>query len=134
MMKKSIYRVSAALLLATTLAQQPSLAHHSVAAGFEMDQEITRTGKISAMEWTNPHARMYFDVTDEEGNVETWIAWFSSSNNLFRRGWRAGDLPVGETITVNGFPARDGALQIYGGDTTLPDGRILFGGNAPGER
>jgi hypothetical protein len=44
------------------------------------------------------------------------------------------DLPVGQTITVTGFAARDGSPQTYGGETLLPDGRTLFGGNAPGER
>ncbi|MED5462639.1 MAG: DUF6152 family protein, partial [Pseudomonadota bacterium] len=59
---------------------------------------------------------------------------FTSANNLFRRGWRADDLPVGETVTVQGFPARNGSFDMYGGETVLPDGRILFAGNAPGER
>lgn len=109
-------------------------AHHSVAAGFDMNQEIAITGTITTMEFINPHARLSIDVEDENGQVQTWTAWFTSANNLFRRGWRATDLPVGTTVTVTGFPARDGSTQTYGGETLLPDGRTLFGGNAPGQR
>ena len=74
------------------------------------------------------------NVTGEDGATQSWTAWFTSANNLFRRGWRADDLPVGEIVMVSGFPARDGSSELYGGETTLPDGRTLFAGNAPGER
>jgi hypothetical protein len=111
-----------------------AVAHHSVAAGFDMNTEIEVTGTIRSMEFINPHARLFLDVEDENGHVDTWTAWFTSANNLMRRGWRPTDLPVGATVTVTGFPARDGSLQTYGGDTLLPDGRTLFGGNAPGQR
>jgi len=108
--------------------------HHSVAAGFDMELSTTVTGTITEMEWINPHARMFFDVEGPDGEIESWTAWFTSANILFRRGWRADDLPVGETVTVSGFPARDGSSELYGGETTLFDGRVLFSGNAPGER
>ena len=115
------------------LLSQGGYGHHSVAVGFDMNTEFVLTGTIKGMDFINPHARMFFEV-DSESNAGTWTVWFSSANNLFRRGWRADDLPVGATVTVSGFPARDGSLEIYGGETTLPDGRVLFGGNRPGER
>ncbi len=108
--------------------------HHSVAAGFDMRRSTTVTGTITSMEWINPHARMFVEVTGEDGSTQSWTALFTSANNLFRRGWRADDLPVGELVTVSGFPARDGSSELYGGETTLADGRTLFAGNAPGER
>ena len=115
------------------MLSQGSYGHHSVAVGFNMDTELLLTGTIKNMDFINPHARMFFEV-DSGNHRETWTVWFSSANNLFRRGWRADDLPIGTMVTVNGFPARDGSLELYGGETKLPDGRILFGGNRPGER
>jgi len=117
-----------------SIAATSALAHHSVAAGFDLQNEITVSGTIRAMEFINPHARLFLDVESEDGTLETWTAWFTSANNLMRRGWRPTDLPVGAAVTVTGFPARDGSKQTYGGDTVLPDGRTLFGGNAPGQR
>ena len=124
----------AVVTAATFLAVASSHAHHSVAVGFDMQQQVTVTGTIVDMEWINPHARMYFEVLDENGDARTWIISFTSANNLFRRGWRSTDLPVGATIEVTGFPARDGSNELYAGETRLADGRELFGGNAPGER
>jgi len=121
---------SAVLVLGASVVR----AHHSVAAGFDMDASITVTGTIKEMEFINPHARMFFEVEGENGEPQSWTVWFSSANNLMRRGWRADDLPVGATIAVTGYPARDGSYELYGGETKLADGRTLFGGNAPGER
>ena len=126
--------IGVSVLAASFLAGLPVSAHHSVAAGFDLDTEISVTGTIVEMEFINPHARLFLEVQDDNGTVETWTAWFTSANNLMRRGWRPTDLPVGETVTVTGFPARDGSPQTYGGETVLEDGRTLFGGNAPGQR
>lgn len=122
------------LAAACALSGLPASAHHSVAAGFDLNTEISVTGTIVEMEFINPHARLFLEVEDENGGTETWTAWFTSANNLMRRGWRPTDLPVGATVTVTGFPARDGSPQTYGGETLLSDGRTLFGGNAPGQR
>jgi hypothetical protein len=111
-----------------------SQAHHSVAAGFNMDARIEIVGTVARMEWRNPHALLTVKAKNETGQVEEWSVWFGSANSLRRRGWKTEDLPVGETVTVTGFQARDGSLQLYGGgQTTLPDGRTLFGGDAPSE-
>jgi len=130
MMRTAGFLLAAACLLAGF----PISAHHSVAAGFDLETEIAITGTIVEMEFINPHARLFLEVEDENGLTETWTAWFTSANNLMRRGWRPTDLPVGAAVTVTGYPARDGSPQAYGGDTQLSDGRILFGGNAPGQR
>jgi hypothetical protein len=126
-----------ALLVAVSgllTASVPIRAHHSVAAGFDMDNAITVVGTIAKMEWRNPHARLTIEAKNEQGGIEPWDVWFSSANGLYRRGWREDDLPVGATVTVTGFRARDGSRQIYGGgQTRLADGRVLFGGDAPEE-
>ena len=122
------------LIAVSLLAVLPASAHHSVAAGFDLDTEISVTGTIVEMEFINPHARLFLEVEGDNGQVETWTAWFTSANNLMRRGWRPTDLPVGAAVTVTGYPARDGSPQAYGGETVLSDGRTLFGGNAPGQR
>ncbi len=107
-------------------------AHHSVAAGFEMEKQATVVGTIAKMEWKNPHALLTIEVKDKAGVAQPWSIWFGSSNGMYRRGWRKDDLPVGAVVSVTGFPARDGSRQIYGGNTKLADGRTLFAGDAPG--
>jgi hypothetical protein len=111
----------------------PLCGHHSIAAGFDMERTTTVTGTVANMAWKNPHALLLIDVKDSKGQTQAWSVWFSSSNGMYRRGWRRDDLPVGATVTVTGFAARDGSPQIYGGETTLSDGRTLFGGDAPAD-
>ena len=127
------HMMAAMAAAASILCATASQAHHSVAVGFDMERRVTVTGQIVDMEWINPHARMFFEVEHENGETQTWIISFTSANNLFRRGWRSTHLPVGATITVSGFPARDGSNELYAGETRLADGTTLFGGNAPGE-
>jgi hypothetical protein len=116
--------------LALQLAAGAARAHHSIALQFNMNEEVTVTGTITRMDWRNPHAWLYIDVTNPEGAVEAWEIEFSSANALYRRGWRREDLPVGSTVTVKGMPARDGSRTLGAEDVTLPDGRTLFGGSA----
>ena len=107
-------------------------AHHSIAAGFDMAGKTTVVGTVEKMEWRNPHAQLTIAVKNESGQMEPWSVWFSSSNGMYRRGWRKDDLPVGAIVTVTGYRAKDGSRQLYGGETKLSDGRTLFGGDAPG--
>jgi hypothetical protein len=124
--------LAAAVVAACVLLMTVSVgAHHSIAAGFDMAGTTTVIGTITKMEWRNPHAQLTISVKNENGQMEPWSVWFSSSNGMYRRGWRKDDLPVGATVTVTGFRAKDGSNQLYGGETKLPDGRTLFGGDAP---
>lgn len=121
---------SAGLLIATL----PAAAHHSIALQFDMNQHVELSGTITRMEWRNPHAWLYIDVEGDDGNVVSWAIEFGSANSLYRRGWRREDLPVGESVTVNGMPARDGSPALGAEDVTLPDGRTLFGGTSQQQR
>jgi len=128
-------RQCGAVVLLMLGAMVPSAAHHSVAAGYDMEKTTTVVGTITRMEWRNPHARLSIEVKNAQVAVETWEVWFSSANGLYRRGWRDDDLPVGAAVTVTGFRARDGSRQLYGGgETRLADGRVLFGGDNPEEK
>jgi hypothetical protein len=124
-------RLLAGVMMAAACAA-PALAHHSIAAQFDMYKSNTVTGTIAKMDFQNPHSWLYVDVKDEKGTVQQWSIEFAAANALYRRGWRREDLPVGATLTVSGYPARDGSRMLGATDVKLADGRTLFAGSAPG--
>ena len=106
-------------------------AHHSAAAAYDTAKKITLQGKVTKLEWKNPHVFYYIDVADAAGAVTNWSIEGSTPNQLYRNGWRKDDLKIGDPITVTGSsPARNGSPKAYGGIVTLADGRKVFSGSA----
>jgi Family of unknown function (DUF6152) len=104
-------------------------AHHSFSAQFSRDLPVTVTGTVSKVEWTNPHARFYVEAEDENGDLVEWNFELTTPNILMRRGWRPNSLKVGDTVTVEGFRARNAPTVANAGDVKLGDGTVLFGRN-----
>lgn len=119
----------AALAAAVTL---PAIAHHSFAATYDASKAIRITGKLSKIEWTNPHSYFYVDVTGEDGKVETWACEGAAPGALSRRGFQKGDVKFGDTIIIDGYRARDGSNLMDARRVILPDGRVIAGGS-PGD-
>ena len=119
------------LLALTGAASSLSVsAHHSFAAQYDINQPITLSGKVTKVEWTNPHARFYVDVTDESGNVHNWNIELGSPNFLRRAGWSRNDLQVGDDVTVSGSMARSGADMANAESVILGNGKQVFGRNS----
>ena len=108
----------------------PLMAHHSFAAEFDASKAIRLTGALAKIEWTNPHSYFYIDVKDENGNAVRWGCEAGSPGALSRRGFKRGDIKLGDTIVVDGYRAKDRSNLIDARRVTLPDGRIVSGGSA----
>jgi hypothetical protein len=125
MKQKLAMRVPWGLLL---LAAAPALAHHSVSAEFDVHREITYTGVITRVEWSNPHIYFYVDVTDTRQKVTNWAFEGAGPNTLARLGWLRDTLKVGDRVTVVAFPARDGANVASAQKVTLGNGHTVLDG------
>jgi hypothetical protein len=117
------------------LASVAALAHHNPAAHYIVDERVEIDGVVTEFVPVNPHSRIYFDVTNEQGEVEHWMAEGDSIINLRRAGWTTDQFKPGDRIHILGRPSRDGRKLVEWTFITTPDGNEVGGGNGQiGER
>lgn len=92
---------------ALVVLPQVAQAHHSTAAYFDVNSEITVEGVVDEFVFKAPHAVLKFIVTNEDGEDELWRAETLPAALLFRKGWRFNMFEEGEKITVTGNPSKD---------------------------
>jgi len=126
-------KINLVVLMTGILAAIPAMAHHSFAAEFDFDKPVALTGTVTKLEWTNPHARIYLDVKDADGNVTNWECELGSPNTLMHKGWTRNSLKPGDEISVNGFLAKNGAKASNATQVTLANGKKVFAGSSAGE-
>lgn len=111
------------------LAAGAAQAHHSFAVYFDSSKDVTIKGKVTAFRFTNPHGTIVLDVTDAEGRTREWRAETNAPVVLQRRGWARDSIKVGEEITIDGWPSRDGKPYIRLRRAVRADGSLI--GSAP---
>ena len=119
-----------AAALGIVLSSGSVQAHHAFALEFDATKPVKLRGKITKMEWVNPHAWMHLRITKEDGQVEDWMIEAGPPGALVRRGWTRSSVRPGTEVLVEGYQATDGALRANGRDVTFPDGRRLFAGSS----
>jgi hypothetical protein len=128
-MRRSTYIVSLALAAIAALAP-PVFAHHSFAAEYDANAAVAVKGVVTKIEWTNPHAYVYIDVTDENGKIANWAFEGYPPNTLKRTGFPRNLLKSGDKISITGYRARFSSNRAAGREITLADGRKVFLGPA----
>src|SRR5579864_4036025 len=108
------------------LAPLPLAAHHSFAAEYDSTKPVLLQGVVTKVEWMNPHARFYIDVKDDTGKVTNWELELTSPNGLKRNGWNRNSLKEGDTVTVEGYLAKDGSKLANARSVELADGRKVL--------
>ena len=133
----AIALVSAGLLLAAATGS----AHHSFSAEFDIEKPVTLAGKLTELEWVNPHGWIHMDVESPDGTVTNWAVELGNPTALLRRGLRRSHFPPGIEFVVEGYEAKDGSPTANAITVTFPDGRDFFAGSSgtgapvpPGQR
>src|SRR5215471_5878274 len=114
------------------LSAAPLSAHHSFAAEFDSTKPIKFTGKVTKVEWFNPHIFVQVEAKDPSGATVVYAVEGGAPNILYRQGWTRTSVKIGDTITVEGFLAKDAPDTVNGRVWVLPDGKKILGGNQDG--
>jgi hypothetical protein len=109
----------------------PAVAHHSVSAEFDTTKTISFTGKVTGVNWGNPHIYTLVEANDpDSGKVTTFRVEGGAPNALFRAGWRKDTLRIGETVKVTGNRAKNPESTNIGQATILNEaGKRVYNGN-----
>ncbi len=112
------------IALGFMLTATPSFAHHSTAM-YNMANPTTVTGVVKRFEWTNPHAFIYLEVTDESGKKVEWAIEMMSLNHLKSYGWTHATVKPGDVISCTGGAAKSGDPAMLSSLMKLADGRMI---------
>ena len=100
--------------------------HHSFAAEFDSRKPISITGVITKLDWVNPHAYVYLDAKDASGATVHWSFQTLPPSMMRARGVSRDLFPVGQTVTISGFGAKDGTKSLgWIKRIQYADGRVL---------
>ena len=112
------------------LTATSAFAHHSFEAEFDGKKTVVLTGKVTKVDWMNPHIYIHLDAKDETGKTGQWMCEGGNPSSLIRAGWKRTSLKVGDEIVIDGFRAKDGTNTCNGRSVKFPDGTKLFAGSS----
>jgi hypothetical protein len=102
-----------------------AVAHHSTAE-FDYTKQVTIKGTVKEVQWTNPHSFIQLLVGSGDQQVQ-WSVEIGSPSLNINTGWKKNSVKVGDVITMDLAPARNGkpygTLRVL----TFADGRQLEG-------
>jgi hypothetical protein len=113
---------AAALLCA--VMSSPSNAHHSFAS-FDMTKTVTVACTVKEFQWTNPHTWLIVVAPTEAGVLQEYRFEGVPPAILIRSGWTEDTLLVGDRISLDYHPNKDGAPGGAYVAVTLPNGKRL---------
>jgi hypothetical protein len=87
-------------------------AHHGPGT-FELGKSVTYTGKLTRIDFVNPHSWLYFEVTDANGRVSKHRCEMRSAHTLRRSGWSKELFPINSNVTIEAAPDRADPNSCY---------------------
>jgi hypothetical protein len=118
----------------------PLAAHHGTGASYDVSKAFTLQATVTEFRYANPHPALFFDVTDDKGNVVHWSGeFYPNPAQLIQGGWgrkrSEAALAPGTKVTITLAPARAGTSVGAILKLLNEKGEVLLGvaGGGPGE-
>ncbi len=98
---------AALIALSAALAAARGEAHHSFAATYYVDQEVTVEGTLTQFLFRNPHSFVKVAAPDSEGHMQVWSVEWGGGAQLSQSHVTRFTLKPGDKVIVSGNPGRD---------------------------
>ena len=99
-------------------------AHHSTVAYSEKPL-VLKNATIANVLWASPHIVLTFNVRETSGTVSGWSVETGSPGSVARVGWHRNSVKPDDKVTIELYPARNGAHVGRLKKVIFPDGREL---------
>ena len=83
-----------------------AFAHHPFSAEYDANKPAQVEGRVTKVDWANPHSFLTIEGRDGKGNKEHFKVELGSPHALGEKGWKKRDVRVGDEVTVNGWYGR----------------------------
>ena len=113
----------ATFLLTAGLAVSTAFAHHG-RASYTTDI-ISLDATVTEFRFVNPHVQIYFDITNQDGEIEHWQGELTAPNKLARGGWTKNTLQPGDQIRITGRAGRNEGHSVAINEIIMPDGQAI---------
>jgi hypothetical protein len=112
-----INRTAAAVIAVACLSAPRLAAHHGTNINYDRSKQWTAKAVVTEFKYVNPHAQIFFDVTDDKGNVTHWSGeLLPNPAQLLRNGWtrkRSTEaIQFGTKIVITVAPSRAGGEAV----------------------
>ena len=112
---------SVVIVLVSLLSSATAVSHHSFSAEFDVGRPIELTGTVISFEWTNPHAWLFIETEDDQGNLQSWAIELLGVSSLMRSGMTPNKVKPGDLFTIKGFGSRDGTNTANASSVTITE-------------
>ena len=117
-MAKNRTLTALSLIVAFVVASTPLFSHHGRAGTYAGAEIVTSVGTVLRFDYRNPHVRIYFETTDENGDATQWSGEMANVSQFVRAGWTKRrmeeQLEPGTVVTFTYVPS---TVAVSSGDT-----------------
>ena len=134
--RQALVTAAGGVIIATaSLLLAPVLAHHASGPFYDPENRVEIQGTVTRFVFRNPHAYLYVEVPEADGELIEWQVELGAPISLRRTGWTPDSLTPGTEVKMTGNKSRaEGSFGLCCVRMTRADGSpILSGGRVEEE-